>query len=157
MAPDGLGGAAPPEHLHGGFDNFYFNHGWLPESNIAGQPAHNFPEINVGGSQPPSMNQGFNSLIPSHTVAQEHQWNPGNRFAPSNPSLNNFGSPNVFDPTAFSTAANVAGLGKQNQFSGATANNQSTSSGPPPEVVTTNLRRESVDESELQVTNLPPR
>ena len=39
----------------------------------------------------------------------------------------------------------------------ATVNNQGTSSGPPPEAVTTNLRRESVDESELQAINPPPR
>ena len=128
MAPDGLGGAAPPEHLHGGFE-----------------------------PQTSSMNQGFNPLIFSHPVAQPDQWNPGNHFPPSNHSLNIFGLPKVFDPTAFSNAANVAGLAQQNHFSGATANNQSTSAGPPPEAVTTNPRRESVTESELQVTNLPPR
>lgn len=33
----------------------------------------------------------------------------------------------------------------------------STSSGPPPEAATTSLRHRSVDESGLQVTNLPPR
>ena len=148
MTPGGLGGAPSP-----GFDMFDFNHCWPLASNMAGQPANNSPEINFGGSQPPSMDQGFNPLIPSHSVAQQHQWNPGNHFPPSNPSLNNFGSPIVFDPTAFSNAVNVAGLGQQNHFSGATANNQSTSSGPPPEAATTNLRREPVNESDLQVTS----
>ena len=33
----------------------------------------------------------------------------------------------------------------------------STFSCPPPEAVTTSLRRESIDEPELQVTSLPPR
>ena len=134
-----------------------FNHGWPLGSNMTRQSAYNSPGINFGASQPPSMNQGFNPLIPSHSVAQPDQWDPGNHFPPSDPSLNNFGLPKVFDSTAFSNVANVAGLGQQNQFSCATANNQSTSSGPPPEAVTTNLRRESVDASELQATNLPPR
>ena len=133
-----------------------FNHGWPLGSNMAGQPAYSFPEINFGGSQPPSTNQGFNPLILSHPVAQQHRWNTSNHFPPSNPSLNNFGSRKVFDPTAFSSAANVAGLEQPNQLSGATTSNQSTSSGPPSEAVTANIRHESVDESELQVTNLPP-
>ena len=41
------------------------------------------------------------------------------------PSPHNFGSPEVFDPTAFSNTANVVGLGRQDQSSGATVNNQS--------------------------------
>ena len=157
MAPDSLGAAALPEHPHGGLDMFDFSRGWPPGPNMAWQPAYSFPEINIGGSQPPSMDPRFNPLIPPHPVAHPHQWDPSNHFAPSNPYLNNLGSPNVFDPTTFSNAANVAGLGQQNNFAGATANNQGTSSGPPPEAVTTNLPRESVDESGLQASNPPPR
>src|SRR5258706_1467913 len=116
-----LGGAGPAEQLHGGFDMSDFTPGWPLGSNMAGQPAYNSPEINFGGMQP----HGYNTLNPPHTAAQQHQWNSGSHFAPSNPSLNNFGSPKSFDPTAFSNAANLAGLGRQNQFSGATVNNQS--------------------------------
>ena len=104
---------------------FDFNHVWPLGSNMAEQPAYSFPEFNFEGSQPPSMNQGFNPLTPSQPVAQQHQWNPSNPFPPRNPSLNNLGSPKVFDSTAFSNAANVAGLGQHNQLSGATVNNQS--------------------------------
>ena len=121
----GVGGAGPPEHLHGGFDMSDFNHGWPLGSNMAGQPAYNSPEINFGSLQPPSMNQGFNPLNPPHTVAQQHPWNPSNHFAPSNPSFNNFGSPKLFGAAAFSNTANLASLGQQNQFSGASINNQS--------------------------------
>ena len=72
------------------------------------------------------MSQGFNSLIPPHTVAQQHQWNLGNHFPPNDPSLNNFGSPKLFDPIGFLNAASLAGLGQQNQLPGATVNNQSS-------------------------------
>ena len=93
---------------------------------MAGQPAYNPPEVNFGVPQPPSMSQGFNSLILPHTVAQQHQWNSGNHFPPSDRSLNNFGSPKLFDPAGFSNAAILAGLRQQNQFPGATVNDQSS-------------------------------
>ena len=93
---------------------------------MAGQPAYNSPEVNFGALQPPPVNQGFNSWIPSHTVALQHQWNPGNHFPRSDPSLINFGSPELFDPTGFSNEAIFADLGQQNQLPGATVNNQSS-------------------------------
>jgi hypothetical protein len=99
-----------------------FNPGWPLAPGMAGQPAYQSPEINFGASQTQSMNQGFNSLVPSHTTTQQNQWNLGNHLPPNNPSLNNFGSPKLFDPTGFSNATN---LGQQNQFTGATGNNQS--------------------------------
>jgi len=86
---------------------------------MAGQPAYPSPQINFGVLQPPSMNQGFNSL---HTATQQHQWNLGSHLLPRNPPLNDFGLPKLFDPTGFSNAANH---GQQNQFSGAPGNNQS--------------------------------
>jgi len=92
-----------------------FNPNWsLPE-----HTAYQSPEINFGASQPPSMSQGFNSL---HTATQQRQWNLGNHLPPRNPSLNDFGSPKLFDPTGFSSAANHR---PQTQFSGASGNNQS--------------------------------
>ena len=90
-----------------------FNPGWP----MTGQPTYQSPEINFGG--PPQ----FTSSIPSHTAPQ--QWNIGNHFPPSNPSLSNFGSPKLLNPTGFSNAASLTGHGQQNQFSGATGNSQS--------------------------------
>jgi len=96
-----------------------FNPGWPLAPGMAGQPAYQSPQINFGASQPPSMNQGFNTL---HTATQQHQWNLGNCLLPGNPSLNNFGLPKLFDPIGFS---NAASHGQQNQFSGASGNSQS--------------------------------
>jgi len=96
-----------------------FNPGWPLAPSMAGQSAYQSPQINFGASQPPSMNQGFNSL---HTATQQHQWNLGNHLPPRNPSLNDFGLPKLFDLTGFS---NAASHGQQNQFSGSSGNNQS--------------------------------
>ena len=57
-----------------------FNPGWPPASNLAGKQTYHSPEINFGASQIHSMDQAFNSLIPSHTVAEQHQWNAGDHF-----------------------------------------------------------------------------
>jgi len=86
---------------------------------MAGQPAYQSPQMNFGASQPPSMIHGFNSL---HKATQQHQLNLGNPLRPRKPSLNDFGPPKLFDPTGFS---NAASHGQQNQFSGASENNQS--------------------------------
>jgi len=95
MPPGGLEGVGPPGHINGGFDMSSFNTPWSLAPSMAGQPAYQSPQINFGGSQPPSMNQGFNSL---HTATQQHQWNLGNHLPPRNPSLNDFGLPKLFDP-----------------------------------------------------------
>ena len=81
-----------------------FDPGWPVASTVAssmvGQPTDTYqsPEITFGAPQTPSRNQISNSAIPSHTVAQQHQWNAGNHFPPSNPLPNNFRPPNLFDP-----------------------------------------------------------
>lgn len=96
-----------------------FNPGWPLAPSMTGQPTYQSPEINFGGPQ------HFNSSIPSHTATQQHQWNLGNYFPPINPSLSNFGSTKLLDPTGFSHAAGLAGIGQQSQFSGATGSSQS--------------------------------
>ena len=120
----GLGDAETAEQLHGGFSMSDFNPSWPFVPNLAGE--YHSPEINFGASQSLSMNQGFNTSIPSHPVTQRHQWNTDHHFPPYDPSLNNFGSPKLFDATGFSKAVSVTGLGQQNQFSGTTGNNLSS-------------------------------
>ena len=92
-----------------------FNPGRPLAPNMAGQPAYHPPEINFGA---PSIDQGFNSSIPSHMVAQQHQSNTGDHFIPNNPPLDSFSSPELFNPTRFPNAADSVGLRRQNQPSG---------------------------------------
>ena len=100
-----------------------FNPGRPLAPNMAGQPAYHSPEINFGA---PSINQGCNSSIPSHMVAQQHQSNTGNHFLPSNPHLDSFSSPEFLDPTRFPNGASLIGLGRQSQPSGFIEYNQSS-------------------------------
>ena len=75
-----------------------FNADWLLAFKMAGQSANQSPEISFGALQTPSRNLRSNASVPSHTVAQQHQWSTGNHFPPRNPSLDNFRPPNSFSP-----------------------------------------------------------
>ena len=100
-----------------------FNPGWPLTPNMAGQPAYHSPEINFGAS---SINQEFNSSVSSHMVAQQHQLNTVNHFLLSNPPLDSFSSPELFDPTGFPNSAGLVGLGRQSQPPGFIEYNQSS-------------------------------
>ena len=119
-----LGGAAPPGQQHGGFGTTGFDIGWSIPLDMAGAPVYPTPDFNSGASHTPSMNQGFNSLVPSHTGAQRHQWNVGNHFPPGDPSVNNFGAPTLFNSTGFPNPDGSTGHAQQRQFSSAAGNNK---------------------------------
>jgi len=74
------------------------------------------PDFNLGALHTPSMNQGFNSLITSHTGAQQHLWNTGNHFHPEAPSS--------FNSTGFPNPDGSTGHAQQRQFSSTAGNNQ---------------------------------
>lgn len=125
LPPDGLRSAGPPGNLHGGFGMSEFNTGWPLVSNMAEQPVDHYPAINFGPLQTPSINQEFNSLIPLHIVAHQHQWNTGNHCPPSNLPLNNITSLKLFNPTGFSNAVSLVGPEQQSQLLVSIENNQS--------------------------------
>jgi hypothetical protein len=91
---------------------------------MAGSSANQSPGLNFGELQTSSMNQGFNSLNPSHMVGQQNQWITDSCFPPNDPSLNIFNSLDLFDPTGTSNLASLAGLRQQHQLLPATVNNE---------------------------------
>ena len=83
------------------------------------------PDFNVGASHASSMNQGMNPVMSPHTAAQQHQWNPSDQFAPSNPPLNHFNVPSA-NTAGYPNSARLTGPMQHAQSSDAALNNRGT-------------------------------
>jgi len=96
-------------------------------ANMAG-PAYRPQDFNFGAVPTPSVNQGFNTSIPSHLAAHQHQWDADVYVPTSNPSLHSFGAPAtlLFNPAEYTDAARLTGSVHQKLFLNIVANSQST-------------------------------
>ncbi len=97
---------------------------WQPAASMASPLAHRPLGFDFGLMETPSMDQGFNPSILTHTPVHRQRLNAGPRVPTSNHSLNTFGASLTFDPMGYTDRVNITDLVQQEYLSSAFGSNQ---------------------------------
>ena len=117
-----LGDGGLPEQLHERMDLSGCYPPWQSEASMAGPLARRPQDFDSAAT--PSMDQGFNPSILTHTSVHRQQRNTGPRVPTSSHSLNTFGATRLFDPMGYTDSGIITDLAQQEYLSSANRNNQ---------------------------------